>query len=61
MFITGGNVELSMEVGEGPTHGFKLVVGMDDGNPEPTGNTCANESLEVLYYMAVFHIVEFTS
>ena len=61
MLVTRGNIEHHMEVCNVSTHGFELVVGKDDDNAKAACDVCANDSLEVLDDVTVFHTVQLTS
>ena len=61
MLVTGVNIEHHMEVYNVATHGFELVVGKDGDNAKAACDVCANDSLEVLDDVAVFHTVQLAS
>ena len=53
-------MKYGMKVGKVSLHGFKLVVGWDDGNTKFSCDICANDSFKMLDNVAVIHIVQFT-
>ena len=61
MFIVGDNIDNGTKAGDVPSHGFKLVVGKDDGNAETADNIHSEYHTQVLDDCGVLEIVQFTS
>ena len=58
VLVSRCGVKLGMKVCKVATHWLKLVVCKYDGDSEISGDVCTYQCLEVLEYVAIFHVIQ---